>query len=172
MTRILCIALLVLPALVSAQIYKTIDKNGNVVYTDQPSKTGTAHETVKLNQTNTAPPPPEVIRPAPKPDQDSDDTTSYTVKISSPAHETTIPNGPGNFPVVVSLEPALAEGENLQLYLDGAPRGEPQRALVWQLTNVFRGAHDITVSVINADNSPIATSQPIRVYVFRPSKNN
>ncbi|MFK8048583.1 MAG: DUF4124 domain-containing protein [Halioglobus sp.] len=172
MTRILCIALLILPALVSAQIYKTIDKNGNVVYTDQPSKSGTDHETVELKQTNTAPPPPEVIRPEPEPDKKDQETTSYTVAITSPEHEATIPNGPGNFPLVVSLEPALAEGASLQLYLDGVARGEPQRALVWQLTNVFRGAHDLTVSVLNEDNSPIATSTPVRVYVFRPSRNN
>lgn len=171
MTRILCIALLILPALVSAQIYKTTDKHGNVVYTDQPSKTGTAHETIELKETNTAPPPPEVVRPAPVADNESEET-NYTVEITSPAHEVTIPNGPGNFPLVASLEPALAEGESLQLYLDGVARGEPQRALVWQLTNVFRGAHDLTVSVVNADNSPIATSTPVRVYVFRPSINN
>lgn len=172
MKRILCIALLILPALVSAQIYKTTDKNGNVVYTDKPSTSGTEHETVELQQTNTAPPPPLVVRAVPEPDTNAESTTSYTLKITSPAHEATIPNGPGNFPVVASVEPALAEGENLQLYVDGAASGEPQRALVWQLSNVFRGAHDLTVSVINADNSPVSTSTPIRVYVFRPSRNN
>lgn len=172
MTRILCIALLLLPALASAQIYKTIDKNGNVVYTDQPSKSGTAHETVELKQTNTAPPPPEVVRPEPEPDEDAESTVSYNVAITAPEHEATIPNGPGNFPLVASLEPRLAEGENLQLYVDGVAWGDPQRALVWQLTNVFRGAHDLTVSVIDADNSPISTSTPVRVYVFRPSQNN
>ncbi len=172
MTRYLCIALFLFPVLVSAQIYKTIDKNGNVVYTDQAPKSGTAHETVTLKQTNTAPPPPEVVRPAPEADLESESTTNYTVEISAPENEATIPNGPGNFPLVVSLEPTLSEGESLQLYVDGVATGEPQRALVWQLANVFRGAHDLTVSVLNADNSPVATSTPVKVYVFRPSINN
>lgn len=172
MTRYLCIALLLLPALVSAQIYKTFDKNGNIVYTDQPSKSGTAHETVTLKQTNTAPPPPEVVRPAPVLGSETGSTTSYSLEISAPENEATIPNGPGNFPLIVSIEPSLSEGETLQLYVDGVATGEPQRALVWQLTNVFRGAHDLTVSVLNADNSPIASSTPIRIYVFRPSINN
>ena len=59
--------LLAIPA--SAQIYKTTDEHGNVVFTDSPPPG--EGEQVELPQTNTTPPPPVVApieRPAPEPE--------------------------------------------------------------------------------------------------------
>ena len=80
--------------------------------------------------------------------------------------------GPGNFSVSASISPALQQGAQLQLMMDGAPQGEPQAQAGWDLTNVFRGAHDLTVNVIDAQGKTLATSEPVRVYVLRPSVNN
>ena len=61
--------LLALPA--TAQIYKTTDAEGNVVFTDQPPGGDTQAEQVELQPLNTTPPPPKVApvkppRPAPE----------------------------------------------------------------------------------------------------------
>ena len=79
--------------------------------------------------------------------------------------------GPGNFSVSASIEPALARGALLQLYVDGSPSGDPQSGSTWALTNVFRGAHDLTVVVIDSNGDQLAESEPVRVYVLRPSVN-
>ena len=79
--------------------------------------------------------------------------------------------GPGNFAVDAKIAPALGSGESLQLYIDGIPWGNPQRETSWALTNIFRGAHDLTVAVIDGDGEQLASSDPIRVFVHRPSVN-
>jgi hypothetical protein len=56
--------------------------------------------------------------------------------------------------------------------MDGTPWGEPQQATTWNLTNVFRGAHDITVAVVDEEGQQLANSEPVRVYVLRPSINS
>ena len=55
--------------------------------------------------------------------------------------------------------------------MDGTPWGDPQTSNSWALTNVFRGAHDLTVAVTDTKGKKLANSDPVRVYVFRPSAN-
>ena len=163
--------LLLIPLAVAAQqIFKTTDEHGNVIFTDQPPPNADAVEEVQLNRTNSAPPPPEIqaLEPAPAPEPDA---VAYDVAITAPANETTIPMGPGNFAVSAAAEPGLPPGGALLLRIDGEPWGEPGPATSWQLTNVFRGAHDLTVAVLDADGQPLAISEPVRVYVLRPSVN-
>lgn len=154
-----------------AQVFKHVDEDGNVTFTDQPPPDSTE---VQINSTNIAAPPPSDAFPTPppsdKPDKDTDG--AYKITITGPANETIIPNGPGNFTVSASVSPELADTHQLQLLLDGAPREEPQRSSSWALTNVFRGEHNLVVSVVDAKGKSLAKSDPVTVFVFRPSSNN
>ena len=172
MRTLLLAILLLLPQLGTAQIYKTTDGDGNVSYSDTPPASGPS-EQVKLRETNSTP-APEMVEPAPSysdPAEDTEEGAEYSVSISSPANETTIPMGPGNFSITASIEPALSQGALLQLYVDGSPSGNPQSSNSWTLTNVFRGAHDLKVAVVSNRGDPLAESEAVRVYVLRPSTN-
>jgi Domain of unknown function (DUF4124) len=153
-----------------AQIYKTTDAQGNVVFTDQPPADGGQAEQVELHPLNTTPATP--VRPRPQPAKAADaPKAQYQVSIQAPANETTIPMGPGDFSVIAATQPPLAGGERLQLLLDGEQQGEPQAGGSWQLSNVFRGARQITVQRQSAEGKVLATSEPVTVYVHRPSVN-
>jgi hypothetical protein len=165
-------ALLLMPLAGMAQIYKTTDEYGNVSYSDTAPASGPSEE-IKLREINSTPAPD---LPAPEPESfDNPDEAlaapDYKVAISAPANETTIPMGPGNFSVSASVQPPLGPGDSLQRYIDGTPSGSAQSGPNWSLTNVFRGAHDITVSVIDENGTELASSAPLRVYVLRPSIN-
>lgn len=170
MLRILLLTLLLTPlAGIGQSIYRTTDKDGNVVYTDAPPAGTSASEEVKLPPTNTAPPPPDLPRPAdPEP---TENAVAYEVAITSPANESTIAMGPGNFSVSASVKPDLRKGQALQLFMDGQAQGEPQTGTSWNLTNVFRGGHDLTVNLLDKEGQVLASSDAVRVYVLRPSIN-
>ncbi len=159
-----------LGATASAQVYRVVDENGNVTFTDRPPEDA---EPVDLGPTNTTPPPTTGLYPTPPPrvTDEGDGASGYEIAITSPADQTIIPRGPGNFSVSASVSPALESGHMLQLLLDGQPRQEPQAGSSWALTNVFRGEHKVTVAVIDGDGKQLATSEPVTVYVFRPSSN-
>lgn len=174
MSRFLLLALLLIPVTGLTQaIYRTTDAQGNVVFTDTPPTNATPADRIEIRPTNTARPTeipaPRVTDAAPV---GGSAIVAYTVTITEPANETTIPMGPGNFPVSVNISPALQSAENLQLFVDGAPQGKPQRAATWALTNVFRGQHDLTVGVIDNSGKTVAVSEPVRVFVQRPSVNS
>jgi len=174
MSRFLLLVLLLLPLSgLTQNIYRTTDAQGNVVFTDAPPSNTTPADRVEIRPTNTVPPPQIPARPTSDNTPNAEaESASYTVTITEPANETTIPMGPGNFSVSVKVSPAPQSAENLQLFVDGAPRGEPQRAPTWSLTNVYRGQHDLTVGVIDDSGKTLAISEPVRVFVMRPSVNS
>ena len=173
MSRLLLIALLLASFPSTADsIYRTTDAEGNVVFTDAPNASTRPAEPVPLQRTNTVAPPQTITA---LPDQSGDsaepELPARTVTITSPANETSFPMGPGNFSVSVRVDPALKKYEGVQLFVDGEPRGLPQRDTLWDLTNVFRGQHDLTVALVDNSGQVLAMSEPVRVFVHRPSTN-
>lgn len=153
------------------RIYKVVDANGNITFTDKPPMNSKENSSsVELNQINISAPPPER---APKAASDTSQpaaTINYDITITSPPDSTTIPMGPGNFSLSASINPALENGDKLQLILNGEPYGRPQSSSNWGLTNVLRGAHDLSVQAVNDSGKVLSQSRPVRVYVLRPSK--
>jgi hypothetical protein len=173
MSRLLLLALLLASFTSNADsIYRTTDAEGNVVFTDAPNASARPAEPVPIQRTNTVRPPQQI---EPLPDQaapsEEPEVVPRTVTITSPANETSFPMGPGNFSVSVRVEPPLKKYEGLQLFMDGEPRGSAQRDTMWDLTNVFRGRHDITVGLVDNSGEVLAMSDPVRVFVHRPSVN-
>ena len=155
-------------AMGQSQVYRTIDENGNVVYTDKPAANSSSAQEVAIPPVNSAAPPPDILRPAPPASREPAATSAaVSVSISSPANDEAIPVGPGNFDVVAAVEPALKSGQRLQLLMDGEAQGEPQTSTLWQLINVFNGTHTLTINLLDADNQVIATSEPVIVHVLR-----
>jgi hypothetical protein len=176
MTRPLLLALLLTPLAFFAQssaaeIYRTTDEQGNVVFTDKPPAGVSTAERVELPPTNIT--PATVPKPTPEPEsgEPEPDTPAYSVAIVSPADETSLPMGPGNFSVSAKAQPSPGKNEGLQLYIDGIPWGDPQQNASWALTNIFRGEHKLTVAIVDAGGKQLAISAPIRVFVHRPSIN-
>lgn len=169
--RILLAVLMLAPLCAWSQssVYRTVDEDGNVVFTDAPPAGVPQTERVEITPTNTT--PPVVPREEPVVEAEPEEPAELEVTIVSPQNETTIAMGPGNFSVSASVSGGRQASPALQLFMDGIPQGEPQRDTSWDLTNVFRGAHDLTVSALDGEGNTMATSEPVRVYVLRPSIN-
>jgi hypothetical protein len=148
-------------------VYKVTDEDGNVTFTDTPSLSSEATvEEHSLHAPNSA--QPVVSSPETSESVESASPPQFETKIVSPADNTTIPMGPGNFAVQVSLRPRLEAGENLQLLLDGKPMGAPQRIPNWQLSNVYRGEHRLQVLRIDDAGAELDASDVSTVFVMRP----
>jgi hypothetical protein len=172
MHRLLPLVLLLVPLTgLTDAVYRTVDAQGNVVFTDAPPADGSAADRIEIQRTNTVQAPPTPPPPEPITSEQETAAPAYEVSITAPANETSIPMGPGNFSVSVAVQPALRRYDGLQLFMDGTPWGGPQLDPMWDLTNVFRGQHDITVGVVNKDGETLAMSPPVRVFVHRPSIN-
>ncbi len=172
-------ALLLAPGLSLApaawsQIYKVTDDEKGVVFTDRPPTVSNAPqstvERVELQDTNTA--APVAVRPkAPEatltPQQE--EAPAPSVQITTPANETTIAMGPGNFAVSATATPPLERHERLELLMDGQAIGAAQNSSSWFIEGALRGPHDLVVRRTTSRGKTVAVSDSVRVYVLRPS---
>jgi hypothetical protein len=93
-----------------------------------------------------------------------------TVRITSPANEGTIAMGPGNFAVSASVDAAAVPRRT-----PGAAHGRPalrrrtERVVSWFVEGALRGPHDLVVQRVTSRGKTVALSEPVRIYVLRPS---
>jgi len=171
--RVCLILLLALmcPALTAQTIYRSKDARGNPVFSDQPP-TGAAAEQLQLTPTNRyEAPPPSISAPAVTVSEDeaAETAVDYRVSIRSPANDSTVPMGPGNFTISADVQPALEPAHGLLLLFNGNPMQQAQQQTTWSLQNVPRGEHDFAVAVVRADGTELARSAAVRINVLRPS---
>jgi len=148
----------------SAQVYQTTDENGNPVFSDVPSQDATP---VKISPINVMTPVRVEPRATEGQSEDSLLPVAYKISILQPEEEQTFRNT-REFPVSVSLEPALQKGHAVAISLDGEiqVRGEQLSAV---LTDVNRGAHRVTASVVDSGGRPIITSATVVVHMQQTS---
>jgi hypothetical protein len=163
------LALWLVSSTASAQIYKSVDENGVVTFSDVPPAATASKKTavVKPNVTNSMP----GLSPAVKSPEAAtiDDPAARTVSIASPLNNATIPMGAGIFDVTAELGAPLADDEVLALYLDDEMVDGPQRSAVWTRTNVIRGPHTLQVRRLSQAGETISQSERVTVFVLRPS---
>lgn len=147
-------------------IYRVIDAQGKVSYTDTPPKDGTA-EPVTLKEVNTQPAMAARKAQAPAPDAAANPYTR--IEIASPANDSTIPPGQLSVAVQLQLEPALQPGHRVQFYLDGKPQGPAAAATATTLDDLYRGSRTLHATIVDAKDTLVAQSNSVVIHVKRPS---
>ncbi|MGE3295726.1 MAG: DUF4124 domain-containing protein [Porticoccaceae bacterium] len=151
-------------------VYRVIDAQGKVSYTDTPPKDGAA-EAVILKGVNTQP-AMDVrktdVRKADAPAAES--AVTYTrIEITSPVNDSTIPPGQLNVMVQLQLEPVLQPGHRIQFYLDNEPQGPAAATTAITLSDLYRGSRSIHATVVDANGVRMAQSNSVVIHVKRRS---
>lgn len=165
---LLAVGLAQAPAGSATTLYKWVDDDGVVHYSDQPHA-GAEKIQVAKPQTYAA---TRVPKPAP-----SSTTTQPApaqgyyrrVQITSPSDGDVFVNTGGRVPVAVDLEPAIAPGHQLWFSLDGQ-RVESLgvNATEGTLEDVDRGDHTVAVSITDASGNVVANAS-VSFTVRQPS---
>lgn len=160
---------LAISPVVMAEVYKVVDKEGKVTYTDKPPAPGTGNP-VNLPPINTRPgiepPPPEEQIPA------AEISEYRRVAIVQPQAGITIPPGQLDLVIQVGIEPALQPGHLVEILMNGRSLGRPAAATSMRIENLERGTHRIEAIIINAEGRRIAASQSVEFFVKRASRLN
>jgi hypothetical protein len=166
------LALLTLAPHAAAAIYRTVDEQGNVVFTDVPPGDKSAAP-VDVRPPNTFE-TPQAAPPAAAPSGAGAsaaelDATYYTaVEIVDPGNEEAIRANDGNMVIAVAVSPPLRGDHRLVLTLDGqdVDAGATGRG-VFSLSNVDRGSHTAVVKVVNSSGATVTTSAPVTFHMLR-----
>jgi hypothetical protein len=154
----------------AAQIYRSVDADGTVVFSDLPPSPGRTAEPVEVPAANTFTPP--AVTPGRTSAGDAGDgqvaSPYQTLRVLDPPHDAGIRENAGNVLVTAQLEPGLRAGHILQLFVDGALH-QAARATQFQLVNVDRGTHVLELRVVDGTGNTVAESEPSVFHLQRRS---
>jgi hypothetical protein len=165
MRVVLALITVLLMNICAAEVYKTVDKDGNVVYSDNP-KADNAKK-IELRELNTVPPAPNIGYTPDYSKSAPPELMSYQVSIISPSNNLIIPVGQRDLAIAVSLDQPLQAGHLLVYYMDGDMVEETMMTNIL-IKEVMRGSHQITVEAINESGQSLGMSESVTVNLMRP----
>ena len=155
----------ILVSLVShAEVYKTVDKNGRVTYTDVPPE-NTAAKPVELKSINSIPAPP--VLPIESPPPAAQAPIEYNVQILAPENGKTLMANDRSIEVSVAVSQGLQNGHKLAYKLDGNTV-HTTIEMTYVIVEPPRGERVLTVDVVDAAGKSLAQSSPVTLLVMRP----
>lgn len=166
MRILLCslLLLMMMPTIHAETVYRSVDKDGNTVFSDKPSQ-GAEKMDIPDAQTVKSPsagkfhyqPPPKSPPPA-----------YSSVAITSPDDDASVRQNDGNISVQVAVQPALQNQDTLQLHMDGKIVGTGS-STSFSLNNVDRGTHTLQAVVVDNTGKTLASSATVTFHLLRHS---
>lgn len=154
----------------AAEIYRWVDENGVIHYSDQPHP---GAEEIELSEAPTAPSgafdrSQRTLPTNGDGEQERPAAFDYeSLAIVQPAPEETLWNIGGQLTVRLSLQPVLRPGDRVRVYYDGERR--EVQGLQFELQEVWRGTHNLQAEVVSEAGELMIRSEPVRFYVQQTS---
>ncbi len=155
----------------ASKIYRTVDEDGNVVFTDIPPKDGEQSESVAVESPNTftgepARPDQWIVEQGEGAEAEADAFSYESLTINSPADDEAVRENAGNVNIVATAVPALRPGHRIRVLLDGVPEQEGHQSS-FVLSNVDRGTHSVTTEIVDEAGTVLLASAPTTFHLQR-----
>lgn len=166
---------LLLSAAVQAALYKWVDENGEVVYSDQPPHEGA--EPLEPPPIVTTPPVKVKPKPAAAKKQPESEKKPAPINysefsITTPGNDEAVRNNPGNVEVSFSLQPALAtdRGHHIVLLVDGKASDGKILGQSVTVPHMDRGTHTLKAEIRDETGKTLKSSNTVTFHLLRYSK--
>jgi len=169
---IVALAALTTVSPVAAQdIYKTVDENGNTVYTDQ--KPSDDAQPVKLKELTVVDPvelgDEQAVGGNGEDSESGDSGSDFGLRIVTPAAQESIWNTAYVLTVQVQTASQLPAGTQLAYLVDGEVRSST-RARSVEIDEIYRGEHQLSVELRAADGRVLASAGPVTFFMRQHSR--
>jgi hypothetical protein len=150
----------------AAKVYRWVDDNGNVVFSDKPRE---GAQTIEVREPLTYKSvPAKKITSTEKPRKKEFSYSSF--KITKPGDKETVWHSGGSVSVMFQVAPALKikDGHKIVFSLDGGAAKETT-SLNYLFTAVDRGTHTLQAQIKDANNKPVSSSESVTFFLKRHS---
>ncbi|HTS55512.1 MAG TPA: DUF4124 domain-containing protein [Burkholderiales bacterium] len=164
-TLLLVALVLASTAAAADKVYKWVDAQGKVLYTDQPLK-GAEEITIARQPPSAAPGSFASLE---------EDRPRYSaLTFGAPTNEATVRDNEGNVKIAVSVVPPLRadRGDQIKLSLDGGVLDADLSSSEVILSGLDQGTHTLQAAVTDKDGRVLIRSDPIEFYLKHWSINN
>ena len=162
--KYLLIAIILYSSAISAGLYKGLDDEGNVTYSDKPFENSEKFTPPAITVVDApkVPPKKEVVV-----EEEKAAETKYTkFSISAPKNNQTIWNEP-DLMVSLKLSPALntSEGHTTWLLMDDKPIVKNSQSLLLQIGRSDRGQHTLQAQVRNKKGKILKRTKSVTIHI-------
>lgn len=153
----------------AATVYRWVDENGVVHYSDQPHENA---EKVHVAAPQTYKPTP-VTTPGSQGAPQSQSASAYqSCLVTAPANDATFPNS-YSVATAVQVSPSLRNGDQVALLLDGAQVPNfPRSGGSFTINPIDRGQHTLQAVVRDLNGKVVCQSESVTFTVLQPSVLN
>ena len=164
------LSLLAAFAVQAAVVYKWVDADGVVHFSDQPSPGAEKIYTSSSTVTTPASAPGSAAGSRQAPKSAVANGRGYSeFSIVSPANEQTF-FGDDVIAVRLNLEPSLKPDQIITWQLNGKPQEFPPNAISFALPHLDRGAYTLAATITDQETSELRSSNSVTFYVRQPSE--
>jgi len=156
-------------ALATTVIYKWVDENGVVHYSDQPHPNAQKLEVEGVQTYSSksagvrAPASSESETPA------QAGPAYRGCAVAQPLDQQSLPNAESVF-IRVQTDPPVRRGDQVFITMDGnALNGGAATGMSWNVTPIDRGAHTVQAQVKDPSGETLCQTPPVTFYVHQPS---
>ncbi|HET8849248.1 MAG TPA: DUF4124 domain-containing protein [Marinobacter sp.] len=170
--KLLCIfsaSVLILASLTaSAEVYRHVDAQGNVTFSDEPMEGGEVVR-VKPVTTITLPKPEVVQQPERLREEVEREGSAYEqLGFLFPGNNEAFHSGSGDVTFEVFSEPGLQPDHKYEVTLDGQPVGQSTSGSI-TVNNMDRGTHNAGVHIVDENGVQVKSGEPVTFTIHRPS---
>ncbi len=158
----------------SQEIYRWVDKDGVVHYSDQPDSPNA--ELINVIESNSyeaadaAPAAGGGPDDADEPDEEGDDSPYTSLSIASPAPDEVFFGADAVVNVSADLQGTLRPDHTVAFFLNG--NRKEADALNTDYAGLARGTYFLRASILDGNGKPVITSQQTTFHVRQPSINS
>jgi len=155
----------------AVDVFRWVDDDGVVHYSDLPQE---GAERIELQEAQTFQAPVTNRGVPASTDEDTEALFEYrSLEITSPTEEQVFWNIANQLDVSLRSSPRLRRGHNVQVFMDGNLAGEKTGTLSSiRVTEVDRGQHVLSASILDADGNNLITSPSVSFMVQQTSTQN
>ena len=156
------------------KLYKWVDENGNVHYTDEPRK-GAKEITIKEVPAIKMKMPSVPKSNAGTENNNSEETPKANYQalvLTEPQNDGVIRNNAGAVTLTAQILPELKPDHGIRFFLDGKPVGKDPRSLSVTVTEVSYGLHSASFVILDKKGKQIEASKSNKFHLLNLVRRN
>jgi hypothetical protein len=163
----LLILFMSLPAF-ARDVYKWTNEEGVVIYSDTYQE---GAERVRVSDDKTRASRAANQGGDAQSDAEAGPTTYESLEIVQPADDATIRSNEGAVAVGISISPALGQGHEVKIIVDGTELEGSMKGTQFTINNLNRGTHSLETQVVDADGNVLISSNRVSFHLRQASIN-
>jgi hypothetical protein len=157
-------------ALATTVVYKWVDENGVIHYSDQPHPNA---QKLQVEGVQTYPASASAVRPPESPESNTAPANAYQgCVIAQPLDQQNLPNAQ-SVSIRVQSDPAPRPGDRIFMTMDGQGlNGGQATGMSFNVTPIERGAHSVSAQIRGSDETVLCQTPTVTFFVQQPSLLN